>query len=134
MWFAEARRLFSYAFFGGLGVATDVALFATLTRGLGIDYQVANAAGYAAGTCVSFLLNRRYTFGTLDRPWRRFASFLTVAASGYLVSAALLWLLVERARMDSLVAKLATLVVVLALQYSLNRFVTFRAATSKADA
>jgi putative flippase GtrA len=51
-----------------------------------------------------------------------------VAGVGYLTSAAALWLLVEQAALDPTIAKAASLVIVLALQFTLNSLITFRQA------
>jgi putative flippase GtrA len=87
---------------------------------------VANAAGYLAGTLVSFVLNRKITFGVRDQVVRRLALFLGVAAMGFLTSALLLWLLVDVLAIEARYAKLLTLPVVVVLQFSLNRWITFR--------
>lgn len=114
-----------YALCGGTGVVLDLGLFWLLT-GAGVGYQAANLAGYATGTLASFLLNRHFTFQTYDDTWRRMSLFFGTAAVGYAVSALVLWLLVEKQGVDPLAAKVATLFLVLILQFSLNRAVTFR--------
>ncbi len=114
-----------YCLCGGTGVLSDYAIF-RLALGLGAGYQGANAIGYLSGTLVSFVLNRKITFGVRDQVSRRLALFLGVAGLGYLVSAALMWLFVERFIIDERVAKILTLPVVVVLQFSLNRWITFR--------
>ena len=83
-------------------------------------------AGYCFGTFVSFNLNRVVTFKAKDKPRMRFVLFFAVAGVGYSVSAAMLWILVERFFFDSNLAKLLTLPVVVALQFTLNKLITFR--------
>lgn len=121
----EARKIILYAICGGGGVALDLLLFSLLIH-LRVPYQYANASGYLAGTLLSFALNRVITFNKRDKTGARLVSFLVVAALGYGASALLLWLLIENFGMTPILAKLATLFFVLAFQYSLNRFVTFR--------
>lgn len=123
------RKLLLYAICGGSGVALDFGAYTLLVAG-GIWYQAANIVGYALGTCLSFFLNRAITFGVKDAPVRRFLSFVSVAAFGYLVSSGLLWALVELARVDAIPAKVLTLVAVLAIQFSLNSLITFRSSVS----
>ena len=96
----------------------------------GTWYQLANIIGYALGTCLSFFLNRAITFGVRDAPVRRFLSFISVAAFGYLVSTAALWAMVDVFHLDPLFSKVVTLFVVLAIQFSLNSLVTFRSAST----
>jgi putative flippase GtrA len=75
---------------------------------------------------LSFVLNAKYNFHTTDRIWLRMASFFGVAALGLFVSDRVLRLLVDHWHQDKYLAKMATLVVVVALQYNLNRLLSFR--------
>lgn len=113
-----------YCLCGGVGVTTDYGIF-YLAISAGMWYQGANALGYLAGTLISFTLNRIFTFGVRDRVLQRLASFLAVAAVGFSASALLLWLLVTYAHLDARIAKLLTLPMVVLLQFSLNRRLTF---------
>jgi len=113
-----------YCLCGGIGVTTDyVIYYSALTFGLW--YQAANVLGYASGTLVSFFLNRKITFGVHDKIARRLAIFLGVAAIGFSASALMLWLMVDVMTVDAKIAKLLTLPVVVAIQFSMNRQFTF---------
>jgi len=113
-----------YCLCGGIGVATDYLIYySALTFGLW--YQAANVLGYLSGTLVSFFLNRKITFGVRDKLARRLAMFLMVAAIGFTTSAAMLWLLVDIMSVDARIAKLLTLPVVVIIQFSMNRRITF---------
>jgi len=118
-----------YALCGGLGVLLDVTLFWVIT-GLGVDYQIANVVGYASGTLLSFVLNRHFTFQKYDETFRRMGLFFGVAGVGYAVSAVTLWFLVEKLGILPILAKLVTLCLVLVIQFSLNRSITFRSRQS----
>jgi len=122
-------QFFLYCLCGGMGVSTDYIVF-YLSVMSGIWYQGANSLGYLAGTLVSFSLNRIFTFGMRDRVLQRLALFLTVASVGFAASALLLWWLVEVINLDARIAKLITLPMVVALQFFLNRRITFNAAPS----
>lgn len=113
---------------GATGVGVDYAAFLALGA-LGVHYQAANIAGYALGTLVSFLLNRLLTFKLRDRVGQRLALFFAVAGTGWAASALLLLLLVGSAGMDEAIAKAVTLPIVAILQFTLNRRITFRAAS-----
>lgn len=113
-----------YCICGGIGVTSDyLVYYAAIT--FGIWYQAANVLGYLTGTLVSFFLNRKITFAVHDQLVRRLAIFLGVAFVGFLASALLLWLLVDFMSIDAKIAKALTLPVVVALQFSLNRRITF---------
>lgn len=124
-WRAWARKVLMYGVCGGSGVALDLALY-TLLVANGVWYQLANLCGYASGTVLSFVLNRAFTFRTLDAPLARFAMFSAVAAFGYCVSTILLWVGVERLGLDKTLAKGISIVIVVVMQFGLNALITFR--------
>lgn len=113
-----------YCFCGGIGVLTDFGVYYVLLA-QGVWYQFANIFGYLAGTLISFFLNRLITFRVRDSLVGRLMMFLGVAIAGFATSTVLLWLFVDAIQMDSKLAKLLTLPLVVVLQYSLNRKITF---------
>lgn len=123
--YANNQKLISYAFFGGMGVLSDLGLYTILIY-LSVNYQLANAAGYATGTMISFLLNRHYTFKVKDKVLKRLATFFGVAFIGYVSSAILLYVLVSVLNLDEFLSKLITLFFVLAIQFTLNKKITFK--------
>lgn len=128
--FLRARRTFLvYCVIGLSGVGCDFLVYSLLLRSGVASYQQANAVGYLAGTVLSFILNARYNFRVTDRLAVRFLLFAGVAFLGYTVSAAALHGLVEWAGLDRYLAKAATLVAVVLIQYNLNRLLSFRTAT-----
>jgi putative flippase GtrA len=117
-------QFFLYCLCGGIGVATDYLIyFSALTFGLW--YQGANALGYLSGTLVSFFLNRKITFGVHNKVARRLAIFLGVATLGFSASILMLWLMVDVMSIDPKISKLLTLPVVVIIQFSMNRKLTF---------
>jgi putative flippase GtrA len=119
-----------YCLCGGIGVTTDyLVYYAALT--FGVWYQTANVFGYLSGTLVSFFLNRKITFGVRDKLAYRLTMFLGVAAIGFSASAVLLWLLVDLMSVDAGISKLLTLPVVVIIQFSMNRRITFGKKTSE---
>ena len=120
------KQLALYCFIGGVGVSSDFVVF-YLINSAGTSYQLANIAGYGFGAIISFSLNRIFTFKAKDKPVTRLAIFCAVATIGYSVSAAMLWMLVEGLILESNLAKIITLPVVVALQFILNKLITFRA-------
>lgn len=119
------RQFALYVLCGGSGVALDFTLYSLLVSA-GVWYHAANIAGYAAGTILSFVLNRAITFGVLDAPMRRLAAFLGVAAVGYASSTCVLLLLIDGFGINPIVAKAVSIFVVIAVQFTLNSRFTFR--------
>lgn len=120
------RELILYGMIGGFSAALDFGVYTLLVSCLAVHYIAANSLSVLAGIVTSFTLNRNYNFRVRDRTPVRFASFLTVGLVGMAVSNAVLWLLVTRLALDALLSKLLAVVVVAAMQFVANKYVTFR--------
>ena len=122
----QNRQFLLYCVIGMSGVLLDFTIFSLLYRLKLLDYQGANAIGYASGTLLSFVLNARFNFRVTDRIAQRLLCFFGVAVIGYTISAWLLHLFIGTYGGNRYLSKLATLVVVMLVQYNLNRWVSFR--------
>ncbi len=120
------QRFLLYCIIGATGASFDFLVYSVLLKTLGPPIQIANAAGYVCGTVLSFILNARFNFKTRDLVALRFASFCGVGFLGWAASAGLLYLLVNRFGFDKYLSKLMTIVVVVLIQYNLNRVLSFR--------
>lgn len=123
---AEKRQFLTYCLIGFSGVGLDLLTFSLLVTVFSTHHQTANGIAYVLGTTNNFFLNVRFNFRTRDRLLGRFVSFQMVGLLGLATSAGMLWVLVDRLLLGPIPAKLATLFVVLFLQYNLNRLVSFR--------
>lgn len=120
------REFFVYCIIGGTGVTLDCLVFAVLTYGVDLHYQLANAVSVSCGICNNFFLNAFFNFRRTDRFLLRFLSFYGVGLLGLGVSALLLWLFVGILAWHELLSKLIIIFVVTVLQFTLNKCVTFR--------
>jgi len=124
--FRRNRQFILYCIIGASGVCLDFLTYSILLKSNTVQYQTANAIGYAAGTLLSFFLNARFNFKIGNRLALRLVSFCFVAFLGWAASAGSLYLLVNRAGFDKYLSKLLALIVVVILQYNLNRLISFR--------
>ena len=120
------KQFLLYCVIGASGATLDFGVYSLLVKARLLDYQTANAVGYSSGTLVSFFLNAGLNFRVTDKIPLRLISFFSIAFLGWLVSAGLLHLLIGRFDFDKYLSKFATLIVVLLLQYNLNRRLSFR--------
>jgi len=125
---ARSRQFVRYCLSGGTGASFDFLTYSALVTWSDLHFQVANAIGYASGTVLSFVLNARFTFQVRHYLAPRFLSFCAVALLGWATSAGLLDLGVDRLGFDKYLTKAATIVVVVLIQYNLNRLISFRSA------
>ncbi len=124
----QNRQFLLYCIIGASGTLLDFGVFAFLVKAGFFGYQGANAVSYASGTLLSFILNARINFRVSDRIPLRLACFFGVAFLGWLISAGLLNLLIGDYGMNQFASKFASLVVVVLVQYNLNRWLSFRKA------
>jgi putative flippase GtrA len=115
--------------FGIVGVSNTLLTFLVYTlllKGLGLWYLAASAIGFAVGAVNGFLLNRRWTFrehvGDALTPVRWFL----VQGCGLLLNLGLVYLFVEGADLDKLIAQACATVIVVVLTFFANRTWTFR--------
>ena len=129
--FSRNQRFLLYCVIGATGASFDFLVYSGLLKTFATPMQIANAAGYLCGTILSFILNARFNFKTRDFVALRFVSFCGVGFLGWAASAGLLYLLVNRFGFDKYLSKLMTIVVVVLVQYNLNRVLSFRIPKTK---
>jgi putative flippase GtrA len=115
--------------FGTVGVSNTLLTFIVYTlllKVFGVWYLAASAIGFAVGATNGFLLNRRWTFrdhvGDSLTPVR----WATVQGVGLGINEGLLYLLVDGASVDKLLAQAGATVVVTVSTFFANRAWTFR--------
>src|SRR5882762_8930460 len=115
--------------FGTVGVSNTLLTFIVYTlllKVFGVWYLAASAIGFLVGAINGFLLNRRWTFkehvGDALTPVR----WGIVQGCGLGLNEALLYLLVDGARVDKLLGQAFATAVVTVLTFLANRAWTFR--------
>jgi len=122
----QNRQFLLYCVIGLSGTTLDFSVYSLLLKSRLLDYQAANALGYASGTLLSFILNARFNFRVSDRIVQRLVCFFGVALLGWSISAGLLYEFIGNWHCNKYLSKLGTLVVVMLVQYNLNRCFSFR--------
>lgn len=118
------KNMVLYGIIGCIAAGTDTLLFSGLYYLAGVSWMIANCISVATGMIISFILNRRFNFKVLDHPIHRAAIFFSVGICGLLLSQLVIWLCTLSA-MDMIVAKLISVVVVAAFQFTLNKLISF---------
>ncbi|MFA7044087.1 MAG: GtrA family protein [Bacteroidales bacterium] len=124
-------RLLKYSFLkygvvGVFGLVVDMGIFYLLHKMLGVNYVVSNIISSSLAVVHNFILNSFITFKVKDRLLRRFASFYLIALVGMAVSSGMLAVMIDGLSMDSMVAKMISILIVAVIQYFLNKKLTFR--------
>ena len=109
-----------------MNTATDIALFAALTNVAGVAPAPANVTSYSTGILISFVLNRTWTFRTLDRAVvGPFIRFVVVALGALMLSTLLVTALAHY--MPALLAKGLSIPATFVWGFILNRQFVFPA-------
>jgi putative flippase GtrA len=124
-----AHVLVQFVKFGIVGISNTLltlAVYTLLLKVFGVWYLAASAIGFIAGTINSFLLNRRWTFrghvGDALTPVR----WTVVQCTGLGINEGLLYLFVDAAHIDKLLAQVVATAVVTVTTFAGNRAWTFR--------
>ena len=87
------RSLLLYGMIGGGAVIIDVGLFWLIDHATSISVTVNNAVSIFVAMVYSFLMNAHFNFKTTSNLLPRFISFMGVTGVGFLISTAIIWLL-----------------------------------------
>ena len=119
------RQVLMYGIIGGGSAFLDYSLFTLLYVVVGINELIANIFSVHAGIAMSFTLNSRYNFKKTDRVFFRACAFYLTGLFGLALSGGMLW---GGGAMGFpiLLVKFVSIFVVAAVQFTINKLVTFR--------
>ncbi|MDR0784844.1 MAG: GtrA family protein [Treponema sp.] len=118
------RQVVLYGVFGCLSAFVDILIFSLLSGFLNVN--LANFISVHCGILCSFLLNTFFTFKVKDKIKRRIAIFFCVGYLGLLLSMLILWVGVDKIGFDKMPVKIVSVFIVAAVQFLLNKFITYR--------
>ena len=115
-----------YSVIGLSGVALDFVIFLILFNVFNMNAIVANIISTSCGITNNFILNRLFNFKKKDFTLLRFLSFFATGLVGLLVSTAIIRVFHDYAGFNANVVKLAAVIIVVLIQYFINKHVSFR--------
>jgi len=123
-------RLIRYCIVGGVNTVTDVLTFLLLTSEFKMAAVPANVVSYTVALCVSFVLNRTFTFGAnaFSLPLvAQFYRFFGINLISLLGSTTIIWML--SATIGPVAAKFATIPLVTGWGFVAVRILVFQPKT-----
>jgi putative flippase GtrA len=123
------RRFSRYLVVGALNTAWGYLLIFGFMYAAGWSPEASNVAGYAIGLVTSYLLNRRFTFGSRDTKAPEFARFLATFGIAFAANFAVLALLVRVLGVHPAVSQVVAGIVYVGTSYALSRRYVFRGAS-----
>lgn len=119
-------RFIKYGLVGVLGLVVDMGVFYLMNKKLGINYVVSNIISSSLAVIHNFILNSYFTFNVTDKKLKRFMYFYAIALGGMAISTGLLILFIDVLKLDSMISKLISVIIVALIQYFFNKKFTFR--------
>ena len=117
-------RLLRFCAVGVLNTAVSLTTIWSSMYFLGLSAVASNAAGYAVGIGISFVVNRRWTFGDAGAGLDGFGKWLAVCGAGYAANVAVLVVL-EAAGADGYAAQVPAMIVYTAVTFLGSRLYVF---------
>lgn len=124
--YGKFRNLILYGIIGSCTATLDFLIFTALTQWTPIHYIIANIISCSSGILCSFQLNRKYNFKVTDHTMRRMVIFFSVGILGMFLSSVILHFCIDDLHWDEIVSKLASIVIVVIIQFFLNKYISFR--------
>jgi putative flippase GtrA len=125
---ANWLQLLRFSVVGGSGYVVNLAVFAALVSGAGLDHRTGATCAFVAAVSNNFIWNRSWTFrGHRGYVGRQAARFGLVSFGGFLLGLGLLELLVSGLGAPQLPAQAIAVALVMPVNFIFNRFWTFRA-------
>jgi putative flippase GtrA len=123
-------QLMRYFMVGGVVYLSDLAIFALVLAAAPAAHLIANLAGRVAGAALGFVLHRQFTFSWAHRDGRarQALAYISVLLANIAASTVLLWLAVDKASIDPLVARMLVDAVVIAAAFVAGRQFVYRPA------
>lgn len=119
------RNLIYYGIIGACSSSLDFAVYSLLVHS-GFNYLLSNCISVLIGITTSFTLNRQFNFKVKDAVIRRFTVFLTVGLCGMMLSNLILYICIESFGINKLISKLLSIILVVLIQFIINKNVTFK--------
>lgn len=119
------KELFLYGVIGGSTALLDVLIFKLLLI-VGLPVLLSNFISVNIAIASSFLLNAKYNFKKTNSLRKRALKFFTVGYLGLIISLLVLWIGVDLLGLEELSVKIVSVIIIAAIQYVLNKFLTFK--------
>ena len=119
------KEMILYGIFGLFSASMDTLSFMLLSK-IGLSLLAANFISVNIGIAISFLLNTFLNFKKSTKLGQRALKFFGVGYMGLALSTFIMWYGVTIMHQKQIIIKIISVVIVAAVQYILNKFITFR--------
>lgn len=128
--YKKHKEVLMYLFFGGLTFFLNIALYAWLDKGLGMNALIANVICWVVCVLFQYFTNRTWVFdGQVDSAagfLKQMASFFGGRLFTLIVEEAILAVFITWLGFNSMAVKLIAQVVVIVLNYIISKLIVFK--------
>ncbi len=124
--FRRYREFILYCAIGVSGVAVDFFIFSLGMEMMHLNYQISNFISFSFANASNFTLNAIFNFKIKDHLAVRFLCFYVIGLFSWFLGASCLYTLFEKGGLNVYISKFFSLVVVTAVQFTLNKTVSFK--------
>lgn len=121
-----SHQFFRFALVGSVGTAGHYLTLFLLVRFGQLTPVAASVIGSVVGALINYLLNYKYTFRSQAGHRHALSKFMMVALAGTLINMVIMWLGVNLLSMNYVIVQLMATGTVLLVNFTLNRYWTFR--------
>jgi len=121
------HKFVKFGVVGFSGVFVDFGITYIFKEILGVQKYVSNAIGFMVAASSNYYLNRIWTFqSTNPNVAVEYTEFIIISFIGLIINTTILWLLVNKLRMNFYVSKIFAIGVVTLWNFGANVLITFR--------
>ncbi|MDO8897864.1 MAG: GtrA family protein [Bacteroidales bacterium] len=121
------HKFVKFGVVGFSGVFVDFGITYIFKEILGVQKYVSNAIGFMVAASSNYYLNRIWTFqSTNPNVAVEYTEFIIISFIGLIINTTILWLLVNKLRMNFYVSKIFAIGVVTLWNFGANLLITFR--------
>ena len=114
-----------YFFVGGSSAVVDLLVFTVLVKHMEFHYILAAFVGYMMGLAWNHFLCIAWVFESKHNRTKELAMVFVIAVGGLLWTWLILYLLIDVASMDEVIAKMISQILVLFWNFSMRKFYVF---------
>lgn len=123
---ALLKYFIKFCVVGGSGVVVDFAITYLCKERLKLNKYLSNSLGFAIAATTNFLLNRWWTFNSLEADISiQYLKFITIALVGLIINNSVIYLLNDKLRWNFYFSKLFAIGVVTFWNFVMNYLFTF---------
>lgn len=122
---SKKNELILYLLFGGLTTLVNIATYFLAADIAGIDYKLATTISWLAAVLFAYVTNKIYVFKSKGFHVKELLTFIVSRLLSYLLDIGTMVLLIEVARMDDLLAKIAANALVVIFNYVASKYFIF---------